>query len=265
MSHRPPARDAASKRLPHAATVQAARPPHPATIVQPKPAMGGPAIRPPHPATIQRRGAHVAQRSDVESKPEVAAKGAVKFVKSTILWGAGNVKKSVLMSKGRSKLAFEQGKKMRDNRDWRQFYRKLGTVEKIFARAAAAAKAEAGNCEEHADLTFVWLYENAPGLTLNYAGGEDHAYVIIGDPKDDGTWLVVDPWPYVPRIGGYKVACQKVKQWEIVGVSDRKNLDAYKEVYKSSLSILPKPKIPAKDLPAMEDFEEVAEEAYDVN
>lgn len=199
------------------------------------------------------------------SDPVESAQYAVRFVKTIIVWGAGNVKQSVLDSEGRSITAFEQGKSVADrSRAYRLATRGLPAIQKIFARAAVPVKSGGGNCQEHADLTFMWLYENTTGLTLNYACGDDHAYVIIGDPNQENSWLVVDPWPNAARIGPYKVACQKVRTWEIKGVSDRNELQAAQQVYAQSLASLLPPETPAEDLPALGHYKQAAERAYDV-
>lgn len=70
--------------------------------------------------------------------------------------------------------------------------------------ALMAARYQAGNCNEMADLSYTLLAQkriNAPVLLLDDSDW-DHKYVLIGDPRDQ-TWgekntVVVDPWVRYP-------------------------------------------------------------------
>lgn len=68
--------------------------------------------------------------------------------------------------------------------------------------AAKADLAHGGNCGEHAWLAFHYLREKASGEPINRCAkrGLDHAFVIVGDTKNDkdADLAVSDPWPNNP-------------------------------------------------------------------
>ena len=168
---------------------------------------------------------------------------AAAWVKSKLPFGAGNVRSAIIASEGKSYKAFEKGNELRRNRDWRS--RGLDTTERIFFRAGAPLTSHGGNCEEHADLTFVWLMRNTKGLVLNYAMGDDHAYIIIGDLKSQplGECIVVDPWTTIAIVGPYKNGrAQDVKKYELTGALTGGDMTKYNDILKRSKEILSKNK-----------------------
>ncbi|PPZ37261.1 type III effector, partial [Escherichia coli] len=70
--------------------------------------------------------------------------------------------------------------------------------------ALMAARYQAGNCNEMADVSYTLLAQkriNAPVLLLD-DNDWDHKYVLIGDPRDqiwgEKNTVVVDPWVRYP-------------------------------------------------------------------
>lgn len=111
----------------------------------------------------------------------------------------------------------------------------------IFFRAGVPLQVQGGNCEEHADLTFVWLMQNTVGLTLNYAMGTDHAFIIVGDLKSEqlDDCIVVDPWTTASIVGRYGDGrAQDVKSYEVTGVQTGVGLAQLNQVLGESQQLI---------------------------
>jgi hypothetical protein len=213
---------------------------------------------------------------DPHSEAIALGEQAAEYVKSVIRHGAGNVKRSLVESEGRSHLAAENSKNVARGRVWRLGLReKLSQLQQVFYRAGAIEKAGGGNCQEHADLAFTWLHQNTEGLTISYAKGADHAFVIIGDPDDRSTWVVVDPWPAIPRVGPYQGAdgresrfvCQPFESWapDLRGIQTGHDGDL--EAMQTAGRDAAVPTTPLEKLPAMSAaaLEKRMATAYDVS
>ena len=133
----------------------------------------------------------------VRVKPETlrhlkAAQLANQVVQSAFVAGAGNQKLDVLASGGES---------------WAR--RKIGTAAapegELKDHLTRVQVAQGGHCTEHAALALATLAQmdlNAPIVRIyEDAPPVDHAYTIIGDPRDP-RWgeetVVVDPWVSAP-------------------------------------------------------------------
>ncbi|MCS3359435.1 type III effector [Xanthomonas translucens] len=115
------------------------------------------------------------------------AEEAVMKTKYLLPYGAGNQKTDVSYTQGES---WARQAMLRDNE----------YNENPIQNAGKAAVYQAGNCGEHANVAYTLLAAkslNAPLLRVNDRN-QDHAYVLIGDPRDR-TWgekdtVVVDAW-----------------------------------------------------------------------
>lgn len=94
---------------------------------------------------------------------------------------------------------------MRDPRCWEYTTPEAQQLAWENQEADVAAKAElanGGNCGENAWVAYHYLRLNAKGQPLQYSAksGLDHAFVIIGDLKNekDNEMAVSDPWPNNP-------------------------------------------------------------------
>ncbi|MBF9172268.1 type III effector [Xanthomonas campestris pv. campestris] len=115
------------------------------------------------------------------------AEDAVLKVKYLLPYGAGNQKTDISYTQGES---WARRAMLRDN-EYNQ---------DPIQNAGRTVAYQAGNCNEHANVGYTLLAAsslNAPLLRVSDAD-EDHAYVLIGDPRDP-TWgekdtVVVDAW-----------------------------------------------------------------------
>ncbi len=94
---------------------------------------------------------------------------------------------------------------MRDPRAWEYTTaesRQLAGENQEADTAAKAELAHGGNCGEHAWVAYHYLRLHAKGERIQYSAKEglDHAFVIIGDIKNDkdNELAVSDPWPTNP-------------------------------------------------------------------
>lgn len=94
---------------------------------------------------------------------------------------------------------------MRDPRAWEYTSWESQQLAQEHQEADTAAKAElanGGNCGEHAWVAYHYLRLHAKGQPIQYSAtdGLDHAYVLIGDMKNDkdNEIAVSDPWPNNP-------------------------------------------------------------------
>jgi hypothetical protein len=94
---------------------------------------------------------------------------------------------------------------MRDPRAWEYTSWESQQLAQENPEADTAAKAElahGGNCGEHAWVAYHYLRLHAKGQPIQYSAkdGLDHAFVIVGDVKNDkdNEMAVSDPWPNNP-------------------------------------------------------------------
>lgn len=94
---------------------------------------------------------------------------------------------------------------MRDPRAWEYTSWESQQLAQEHQEADTAAKAElahGGNCGEHAWVAYHYLRLHAKGQPIQYSAkdGLDHAFVIVGDTKNDkdNEMAVSDPWPNNP-------------------------------------------------------------------
>lgn len=94
---------------------------------------------------------------------------------------------------------------MRDDDCWEFATQESATLASQNREAYEAAKADlahGGNCGEHAWVAYHYLRLHAKGERIQYsaASGLDHAFVILGDIKNDkdNELVVSDPWPNNP-------------------------------------------------------------------
>jgi hypothetical protein len=99
------------------------------------------------------------------------------------------------------------------NQDWdivRTDGESFARVETLRGQSGFAApepeqitKYGAGNCDENCELAFREAgakIKDHPVLMVHASGGEDHTYVLIGDPRDPRYGkgaVILDPWPSV--------------------------------------------------------------------
>lgn len=130
-----------------------------------------------------------------------AAQEAIDYAKAKFSYGAGNQKEALDSSKFNS---YFRMKIARDN----SAFTITPEVEKLAKEnpeAFIAAKAElskGGNCGEHAYVVYDYLRQKYPEENIQIAQQEgfDHAFVIIGNPKEekDSELVVADAWPTNP-------------------------------------------------------------------
>ncbi len=94
---------------------------------------------------------------------------------------------------------------MRDDSCWEFTTNESATLAQQNPEAYEAAKADlahGGNCGEHAWVAYHYLRLHAKGERIQYSAtaGLDHAFVIMGDLKNDkdNDLAVSDPWPNNP-------------------------------------------------------------------
>ncbi|WP_230849972.1 type III effector [Ralstonia solanacearum] len=119
------------------------------------------------------------------------AERTVQQVKLMLPYGGGNQKPDVTYTEGES---------------WarRSMLRDETYCQNPIQHAKEAVRYQAGNCAEHANVSYTLLAGqqlNAPLLRVSDAD-DDHAYVLIGDPRDpewgERDTVVVDAWATHP-------------------------------------------------------------------
>ncbi|MDQ3370375.1 MAG: hypothetical protein M3680_33565 [Myxococcota bacterium] len=155
------------------------------------------------------------------SRLKVAADGIAATKK--VITGQGNQVPALQSSKMNAKYRLIA---MRDPRAWEYTTQESADLANENQEADVAAKAEmahGGNCGEHAWVAYHYLRLHAKGEPLQYSAKEglDHAFVIVGDLKNDkdNELAVSDPWPNNPT------ACL----WEdhFAHTADRKQINNY--------------------------------------
>ncbi|MHA6911251.1 type III effector [Ralstonia pseudosolanacearum] len=115
------------------------------------------------------------------------AETTVRQVKRMLPYGGGNQKPDVTYTEGES---------------WarRSMLRDETYCQDPIQHAKEVVRYQAGNCAEHANVSYALLAGrqlNAPLLRAS-DGNDDHAYVLIGDPRDpywgERDTVVVDAW-----------------------------------------------------------------------
>ncbi len=143
-----------------------------------------------------------------EVSPKVAARlklaaQAIRFVKRGIP-KAGNQHEHVYDTKGNSYYRTQATRTTRiGNRVESPALKALASKDPLAAKAATIAATSGGNCGEHSVLAMHYLSGLDTGQTLTRAGvqGVDHAFVLIGDLKNDPLHeiVVVDAWVTNPQ------------------------------------------------------------------
>lgn len=70
--------------------------------------------------------------------------------------------------------------------------------DSIISHAKMCIQTQAGNCSGHADVAYSLMDKNKVNLPIGRATSDvdDHAFVVIGDPRDSThETVVVDTWP----------------------------------------------------------------------
>ena len=129
------------------------------------------------------------------------AKSAIDHTKKVLSHGGGNQKEALQATNFNSYFRMAA---MRDPDCW-YLDRELFALARANPSALTAAKADlaqGGNCGEHAAIAFDYLRRNAGGETIHKSAKEglDHAFVVIGDIRNDADdeLVVSDPWPTAP-------------------------------------------------------------------
>jgi hypothetical protein len=143
-----------------------------------------------------------------EVSPKVAARlklaaQAIRFVKRGIPH-AGNQHEHVYDTKGNSYYRTQATRTTRiGNRVESPALKTLASKDPLAAKAATIAATSGGNCGEHSVLAMHYLSGLDTKQTLTRAGvqGVDHAFVLIGDLKNDPLHeiVVVDAWVTNPQ------------------------------------------------------------------
>ena len=123
---------------------------------------------------------------------------AIKHTKAVMAFGAGNQLAALKASNWNS---YFRLRIMRDPRCW-EISPSVKAISSQFPNALTAAKADlahGGNCGEHAAVAYDYLRSTAGGenIAFSQADGLDHAFVLMGDLKNDSDQdiCVSDPWP----------------------------------------------------------------------
>jgi hypothetical protein len=143
-----------------------------------------------------------------EVSPKVAARlklaaQAIRFVKRGIP-KAGNQHEHIYDTKGNSYYRTQATRTTRiGNRVESPALKALASKDPLAAKAATIAATRGGNCGEHSVLAMHYLSGLDTKQTLTRAGvqGVDHAFVLIGDLKNDPLHeiVVVDAWVTNPQ------------------------------------------------------------------
>lgn len=116
------------------------------------------------------------------------AQKAIWAAKSLLPYGAGNQIVDVYKTQGESAARVE-------------FMRKEEKKLDVPGHAQQAMRVGAGNCGEHSAMTYSLLAAEPHKAPIGWASeqGMDHAYVVIGDPRDsdygEKNTVAADAWP----------------------------------------------------------------------
>ncbi|MCX4024911.1 hypothetical protein H0A36_10525 [Endozoicomonas sp. SM1973] len=116
------------------------------------------------------------------------AQKAIWAAKALLPYGAGNQIVDVYKTQGESAARVE-------------FMRKEEKKLSVPGHAQQAMRVGAGNCGEHSAMTFSLLAAEPHKAPISWVSerGIDHAYVVIGDPRDpdygEKNTVVADAWP----------------------------------------------------------------------
>ncbi|MBJ7221840.1 MULTISPECIES: type III effector [unclassified Brenneria] len=119
------------------------------------------------------------------------AQETLRQVKMMLPYGAGNQKADIIATQGESAVRV-------------LMHREKSDSPFPMVNAREAARYQAGNCHEHADLAYTLLAGKKVDAPVQIVDDKnwEHEYVLIGDPRDQ-TWgeqktVVVDPWVRLP-------------------------------------------------------------------
>lgn len=108
----------------------------------------------------------------------------IKDTRSLLKFGAGNQCCDIINTKGESFL--------------RANYAMAKGGGSIISHAKMCIQTQAANCSGHADVSYCLIDKNEVSLPVGRATSDvdDHAFVVIGDPRDSShETVVVDAWP----------------------------------------------------------------------
>ena len=131
---------------------------------------------------------------------------AISYAKSKIPY-AGNIVSHVEKTEGAS---FELTRLVRDEAETTTGFfspKKIYGDNRLVRSAISARRFGGGNCGEHANVVYFALLKMNTGHLISrchMTDEVDHAFVLIGDPKDEDTLVVADAWADVPQAVLYK-------------------------------------------------------------
>nr|WP_113864794.1 type III effector [Brenneria salicis]NMN92377.1 hypothetical protein [Brenneria salicis ATCC 15712 = DSM 30166]RBP67717.1 hypothetical protein DES54_101239 [Brenneria salicis ATCC 15712 = DSM 30166]RLM32313.1 hypothetical protein BHG07_00325 [Brenneria salicis ATCC 15712 = DSM 30166] len=135
-------------------------------------------------------GKHIRVNSSTTEHLQLAQE-TLRKTKMMMPYGAGNQKVEMVYTRGESSARVIM-------------HRATTKKSAAIPNALMAARYQAGNCNEMADVSYTLLAQkriNAPVLLLD-DNDWDHKYVLIGDPRDqiwgEKNTVVVDPWVRYP-------------------------------------------------------------------
>jgi hypothetical protein len=117
---------------------------------------------------------------------------------------AGNILQHVFKTEGQS---YGLTKLAREEADQESWWSKIYGEDRMVRSAITARRVGGGNCGEHANVVYFELLKMNLGDRISrchMTDEIDHAFVLIGDPKDEKTLVVADAWADVPQAIRYK-------------------------------------------------------------
>ncbi|MCW2256553.1 hypothetical protein M2263_002644 [Providencia alcalifaciens] len=112
------------------------------------------------------------------------ARKIIKKTQDLLRFGAGNQRCDIINTKGESFL--------------RANYAMTKHGDSIINHAEMCIQTQAGNCSGHADVAYSLIDKDKVNLPVGRATSDvvDHAFVVIGDPRDPThETVVIDAWP----------------------------------------------------------------------
>ncbi|ECG8590451.1 hypothetical protein FNI11_12010 [Salmonella enterica subsp. salamae] len=113
----------------------------------------------------------------------IYARKIINDTRSLLKFGAGNQYCDIINTKGESFL--------------RAHYAMAKGGDSIISHAKMCIQTQAANCSGHADVSYCLMNKNEVSLPVGRATSDvdDHAFVVIGDPRDSShETVVVDAW-----------------------------------------------------------------------
>ena len=175
-------------------------------------------------AADDREVVHSEVSEKVAARLKLAAQ-AIRFVKRGIP-KAGNQHEHIYDTKGNSYYRTQAARRTNiSSRVESPALKSLASKDPLAAKAATIAATSGGNCGEHSVLAMHYLSGLDTGQTLTRAGveGVDHAFVLIGDLKNDplheivvvDAW-VTDPQPLLYSDFSFKKERSKIRTFDVV-------------------------------------------------